>query len=325
MLSRVAESLYWIGRNMERAEDTARAVDVTYHSVLEEPPARRRRSSQWDGLLQINGDPDDFARNYSAADTRTVPDYLTFSNKNSSSILSCIGLARENARGLRDRISSEMWESLNTFYLWLREYNIDRLSHGNVHGFYQGVKERCHLFQGVGRATMLRGEGWAFLQAGRALERADMTARILSVQYAQLLPDERDESAAADIHQWISLLKSVSAYEAFRKFYHPGIDPSAVCEFLIFQKLFPRSIAFSVAEAEQALHDISGSPAGRFSNDAERLVGWLSADLNYGDVRGAYDRGLQIYLDDLQDKCNRIGDAIAQSYFVYRIPRNDEV
>lgn len=238
--------------------------------------------------------------------------------------MSCVALARENARGLRDSISSEMWEALNTSYLSLSSARPDQVARGNIHNFYQSIKDRSHLFDGISQNTMLHNEGWSFLQAGRFLERADMTARILQVKYDQLMPDDRDESAAADVHQWIALLKSVSAYEAFRKTYHPGISPTSVCEFLIFNRQFPRSVACSVTEIETALHHISGSPVGRFANDAERLAGWLSADLTYGDVNGVFDRGLNAYLEDVQTKCNRIGDAIAQAYFVYRIPRADE-
>lgn len=195
MLSRVAESLYWIGRYVERAEDTARITDVNYHHTLEigalgEGEARRRR--HWEALLGIVGDSQRFFAEHGEATEDTVPPYLTFDTKNSNSIISCVARARENARTLRHEIDSEMWEVLNRFYLELQglhEGGETPIGAENAHLFYQSVKEFSHLFQGYTDSTMPREEGWYFLQAGKFLERAEKTARAVDVKYHLLVAD----------------------------------------------------------------------------------------------------------------------------------------
>ncbi len=195
MLSRIAESLYWIGRFVERAEDTARITDVNYHHTLEmgaSPEARERRRRHWEALITIVGEAPRFFATHAEANEENVPPYLTFAPENPHSIVSCVARARENARTMRHQIASEMWEVLNRFHLELQrlqEFGETPIGAENVHLFYRSIKEFSHLFQGITDSTMPREEGWYFLQAGKFLERAEKTARALDVKYHLLVAD----------------------------------------------------------------------------------------------------------------------------------------
>jgi len=202
MLSRIAESLYWIGRYVERAEDTARITDVNFHHTLEmgtSDTARVRRGRHWDALIAIVGDKERFYQTYEEANDETVPFFLTFAPQNPLSIVSCVALARENARTMRHQLGSEMWEVLNRFYLDLQRHSqTGEAQRGaeNAHNFYRWVIEFSHLFQGITDSTMPRDEGWYFLQLGKFLERAEKTARALDAKYHLLIADSSPEQAA---------------------------------------------------------------------------------------------------------------------------------
>jgi len=289
MLSRIAESLYWIGRYVERAEDTARITDVNYHHTLEmgaSPEARERRQQHWEALIVIVGEAPRFFTMHDQANEETVPPYLTFATENPHSIVSCVARARENARTMRHQIASEMWEVLNRFHLELQrlqEFGETPVSAENVHLFYRSIKEFSHLFQGITDSTMPREEGWYFLQAGKFLERAEKTARALDVKYHLLATDEglRTEDAGlsgkssslspqsssrpegtrspvpGDWDQWLAVLRSLSAYEAYHKIYRSTVHPRSVIEMLTLSPIFPRSIRFAIGEVDAALAHIS--------------------------------------------------------------------
>jgi uncharacterized alpha-E superfamily protein len=320
MLSRTAESLFWIGRYLERVQDLARVVDVTYHARLEQVGSRRRSAADWEPLLVISGERERFFRSHPNANAAAVSSFLTFDQDNPNSILSCLTLARENARGLRDRISSEMWESLNTFYLWLVERSLlHEVSSSNLHLLYSEIKDRCFLFQGVAQGTMVHDEGWNFLRVGKFLERATMTARVLEVQYPLLLAQDT-HWGAANLTPWIWLLRSLSAYEAYCKAFHLGVRPELVAEFLVFDRGFPRSILYSVASAESSLKRISESPPGHHADSAERIIGWLHAGLAYADKRAIVDARLGALLEDVQARCSQVSDELVETYFAYDVP-----
>ena len=318
MLSRTAESLFWIGRYLERAESLARAVNVAYHSRLELVGARRR-SADWGPLLRINGEAERFAASGSTPDARAVARFITFETDNPNSILTCLRRARENAGGMRDRITSEMWETLNTFYLWLSERSLlEQLERGNVHALYSAIKERCHLFEGIAHGTMVHDEGWHFLRVGKFLERAALTARVLDVQLP-LLAYSADRGFVG-VTDWMWLLRSLSAYEAYSKTFHLGIRPELVAEFLVFDRSFPRSIRFAVATAESALKRISESPPGRYADDAERTLSWLHASLAFGERREIDEGRLPSLLQEIQSRCAEVSDKLVEIYFAYKVP-----
>jgi uncharacterized alpha-E superfamily protein len=234
LLSRTAESLFGIGRYLERVQDLARAVDIAFQSRLELGRKRDARAD-WDALLHFGGEYARFAATGTTPDARSIARFMIFDLENPNSIMACLQRSRDNANGMRDRITSEMWEVLNAFYLWLNERNQpEEVSAQNLHALCAEIKERCHLFQGTAQGTMVHDEGWQFLRIGQYLERATITARTLEMQVPVLLARTDDPGPAP--HQWMWLLRSVSAYEAYCKVFHLGIRPEWVLEFLVYDK-----------------------------------------------------------------------------------------
>ncbi len=314
MLSRIADSLFWLARYMERAEDTARILDVNYHMLLEQSASPYRL--RWEPLIKMAGEDERFKQFYEEANAHTVYEFLAFRADNPSSITQCISKARENARTIRDRISREMWEDINGLYHSVTGFNPAGALTGGPHRFCNTVKFGCHRFHGVTDATLPHDDGWQFLKIGYSLERAEMTARLVDLQYQQLL-ETPTLVGAPDNHQWMAVLKSVGAYEAYRREYHSPIEPERVAEMLILHPQHPRSIRFSMTELQGALRAISGTGAGSYANEAERLTGKVLESLRYDTVEDIFRRGLHIYLGNILSKCRSIGSDIAHSYFYY--------
>jgi uncharacterized alpha-E superfamily protein len=369
MLSRIAEALYWIGRYVERAEDTARMTDVNYHHTLGMGASELddlRRQRQWESLIAIVGDQQRFADSYGVASEQTVPPYLIFDTANPNSVISCVSRAREQAGALRHQIASEMWEALNRFHLELQQRRFSEeqffSSQTTAHTFYRSVIDFSHLFQGVTDSTMPREEGWHFLQAGKFLERAEKTARALDVKVrlliAETLMAEQQGSSGptvpapavaqyvalqdvpGDPHQWLAVLRSMSAYEAYHKLYRSAVRPRSVIEMLAFSPVFPRSIRFSIGEVQNVLFAIAASrvaepaslgdistirPASYRVSEAERAVGRLDSQLAFATIDEVLADGLHPYLLDLQGACYQIGEHIQRQYFAPRILRAEEL
>ncbi|MGA2663179.1 MAG: alpha-E domain-containing protein, partial [Verrucomicrobiota bacterium] len=275
MLSRVADSVYWMSRYIERAENVARFVDVNLQLMLDAPEGQ---DQQWDPLVAITGDHAEFARRYGAATESNVIKFLTFDGDNLNSIFSCVRAARENARSVREIISSEMWLQLNRFYLMLNSAAQGSGRLDQHEGFYEQVKQASHLFSGITDATMARSEAWHFSRLGRMVERADKASRILDVKYFLLLRSAQDVGTAFDDIQWVAVLRSASAFEMYRK-RHGRISPRGVVEFLMLDREFPRAIQFCLLAARDSLHAISGTPLGTFRHAPEKLLGQLCSDL----------------------------------------------
>lgn len=311
MLSRVADSIYWMNRYVERAENIARFVDVNLHLLLESPAGM---AQQWRPLVLTTGDLEFFEEHYGEANADNVIQFLTFDEDYPNSIVSCLRLARENARSVREVISSEMWEQLNQFYLMVREAAPGQPLSA-LHDFFTEVKLSSHLFAGVMDATLSHNEGWHFGQIGRLLERADKTARILDVKYFILLPSVQDVGTMMDEVQWIALLKSASAFEMYRKRRKHRITPLGVVEFLILDREFPRAMRFCLLQAERSLHQITGTPAGTWSNPAERALGRLRSELDYITAEEVIQTGLHEFLDNLQLQMNEVGEQIFETFF----------
>jgi len=318
MLSRVADAIYWIFRYIERAENMARFMDVNLNLMLDMPVDK---SAQWMPLVTVTGDHNWFFEHYDFASQENVIHFLTFDTDYSSSILSCVQAARENARSVREIISSEMWEQINRFYLMVRDASKTELVLKEPHQFLKEVKMHSHLLTGLTEVTMSHSEGWHFARMGAFLERADKTSRILDVKYFILLPKAEYVNAPYDNIQWTAVLKSASAFEMYRKKCHQ-ISPRGVADFLIFDRDFPRAIRHCVGKAEDSLHTISGSSAGTFSNNVERCLGRVRADLDYGDIGEVIAKGMHEYLDRLQYNLNEVGIEMNCAFFDCSLPQS---
>ena len=339
MLCRDADSCYWIGRYVERAEATARMVDVHYHAALESPLPPGQGSLgdaeyepiRWQSLLAISGNAENYYDRYSTENDHDVLHFFTFDLKNPNSILSTWKYARENARSIREQIASEMWESLNVTYLSLKSLDAERVLAGSPHEFFQTVKNASHLFQGILNRTMLMGEARDWLDTGRFLERSCQTARLLDVKYHDLLPMQAETDqfsidtgasaygvgGAVDTHGWIAVLKSVSALEMYRKTHRDGIRPANVVDFLVLCPEFPASVSHGISRVEGCLKRLRGKAGIEAKNDPERLIGRLLADLTYARPGEIIAEGLHELLESVQFRCASVGNAIRETYLVY--------
>jgi uncharacterized alpha-E superfamily protein len=313
MLSRVANSIYWMCRYIERAENVARFISVNLNLLLDMPS---EKGKHWEPLIMITGDQALFEKKCPncAHEQEAVIRFLTFDREYPNAILSCLAAARENGRSIREIISSEMWEHLNNFYLELAEAQSLKLAMEDPHRFFKIIQMRSHLFTGLMDSTMSHGEAWNFARIGMMLERADKTSRILDVKYFMLLPRADLVNTPIDNIQWTAVLKSASAFEMFRKTHH-HITPRKVANFLIFDSQFPRSIRHCITKAQVCLHRITGSPAGSASSGAEKRLGRLTADLEYTDIDEVIDNGLHEYMDSLQTRLNQVDAAIGTTFF----------
>lgn len=314
MLSRVAESIYWMARYVERAENLSRFIDVTLNVMLDQPGDD---PGQWMPLVCATGDEAWFKEHYGDATQDNVIRFLTFDRKYPNSIISVLSAARENARSIRETISSEMWEQLNEFYHRVREAAFGDRPLESPPEFFQEVKRSSHLFNGIMNATMARDEGWHFANMGRLIERADKTSRILDVKYFILLPDVQDVGTPIDDLQWSAVLRSVSGFECYRKRFH-GITPHRIVEFLVLDRSFPRAVQYCVGHADESLHEITGTPRGSFRNAAEQRLGQVRGELSYVHVDQIVSGGLHEFVDRLQTKLNRVHDAIDETFFTIR-------
>ena len=305
MLSRVANAVYWMFRYLERAQNTARFLSADFSQYLED---RDNQGSLWVSLLAVTGDLALYRERYAVTTRESVIRFLTVDETYVNSILTCIVQARENARSIREIISSEMWEETNSLYLLAQRYAESPES--DPYQFCKAVIDSCYHVVGLFYSTMNRGEAWHFGRVGMLLERADKTSRILDVKYFVLLPDPTWVGSPYDNTQWAALLKAVSGLEMYRKTYR-RITPSDVANFLIFHTTFPRSIHHCVHYAADSLRALSGSPVS--------LEG-LRTDLEEGNVESVLSGGLHEYLDSLQGRMNRVDQEIFHRFFSLPTP-----
>ena len=314
MLSRVAEAVYWMSRYIERAENVARVIDVNLHLMLDLPSGAQEL---WRPVVRTTGDEEAFAVRYDTPSREHVVRFLTFDLENPNSILACLRAARENARSIREVISSEMWEQANTFFLMVNAAAAKEQALDAPHDFFTAVKQASHLFEGLSNSTMSHGEGWHFCSMGRMLERADKTSRILDITNLLELPAASTLPPQLDTLQWAAMLRSTSAFEMYRKRYH-NLVPAQIVEFLLLDRDFPRSVHHCVTSVDESLHTLSGSPQATFRNPAEQHLGRLRAELAYSEVQEILDGGLHEFLDTLQTKLDRVGDSIFATFFALR-------
>lgn len=295
---------------MERAENTARMLDVTYRmsllrQVLIEP------HHEWRAMLSISGLHEGFEERYDIPDAENVLHFMALDKENPGSIYNSLFTARENARAVRGSITSEMWEALNATWLEMRRIHTEGIALDGVSRFFEWVKERSHLSRGIAHGTMLRDNTFRFIRLGSFLERADNTARILDVKYHILLPSLKDIGGAADYYQWSAVLRSVSAFESYRKVYRDQITPKRVGELLILRPDMARSLITCVNEVQLLLRDINGPHSTELINLCNQLHGQLHNET----IDGIFEYGLHEYLSEFLEKVYDLGNLINTTYF----------
>jgi uncharacterized alpha-E superfamily protein len=316
MLSRTADHLFWMARYMERAENTARMLDVNWQTSLL-PQSAEAAEQGWRGLLSISELTWSYGRKHAEVDARHVLDFMVRDETNPSSIFNCLRAARENARAVRGTLTTEVWETQNQTWLefnrLLQEGAFDR----DPGAFFEWVKFRSHLSRGVTVGTMLMDESLHFLRIGTFLERADNTARLLDVKFHALAGDDvgaghAKEAHEVDFYYWSAILRSVSGFEVYRKVYRNVIRPERVAELLILRPDMPRSLAASMNEVVANLQQVANQQSG----DTLRRAGRLQADLKYGRIDEILATGLHAYLTQFLDRVGDLGVGISRDFLV---------
>ncbi|MCW0210344.1 alpha-E domain-containing protein [Achromobacter veterisilvae] len=319
MLSRTADNLFWMCRYTERAENTARMLDVNLQMSLLPQDAQTREGS-WLGVLRISELQGLYQQKYASISPHDVLQYMVRDPENPSSIFSCMRAARENARAVRGSLTTEVWETYNTTWLELLKHLHTGLLERNPGEFFEWVKFRSHLARGVTTGTMLQDEALYFLRIGMHLERADNTARMLDVKFHEREgngQEGRSEPAGAaalqsEFYRWSALLSSVSGLEIYRKVYRDVITPDRVAELLILHGDMPRSLLATM----RAVADDLARVSNQRSTETERRAGMLCAELQYGRVEDILASGLHQYLDHFLDRINDLGNRISQDFLV---------
>ena len=315
MLSRTADHLFWMSRYTERAENTARMLDVSYQTSLL-PQSAHRVQTGWQGLLSISELLPQYTKQYGAVQAGQVMDFMVKDEGNLSSIVSCLRAARENARAVRGTLTTEVWETQNQTWLelnrMLRAGDFER----DPAQFFEWVKFRSHLSRGVTLGTMLMDEALYFMRLGTFLERADNTARLVDVKFQALEGDFFGTAGAKeseyDFYYWSAILRSVSAFEIYRRVYRDVIRPERVAELLILRPDMPRSLHASLDEVVKNLTLVSDQAKG----ETQRRAGKLRADLQYGQIDEVLATGLHAYLTQFLDRVNDLGQRISRDFLV---------
>src|SRR3984957_6014584 len=322
MLSRVADSLYWMSRYLERAEHTTRLLDVNLNLMLDESLTSADR--RWHRVLQALGNPKDVEWD---GDPYRLTQTLTFDTDNKASIVSCIIAARENSRHVREQISTEQWHRLNSLYLQVAspEMQIERQAEAMAAGitrpseFLQSVMEAVHQFQGVTDSTMNHGEGWQFIQVGRYIQRASATALLLEAYHVDLWEHPERVGEGNEYLDWMGLLRSATAFEAYCKVYTADLTPDRIFEFLLLDEEFPHSVRFSIDSVQCALEKIQGDSGRSRAEALQRLSGKLRASLSYSSVDEILNQDAVAYLKSIQAQCREIHELIYSLYVDYAI------
>ncbi|MFZ2267166.1 MAG: alpha-E domain-containing protein [Azonexus sp.] len=309
MLSRTADHLFWMSRYIERAENLARLLDVTWQMSLV-PQSLDAANQNWNAIIALNSLEAAYAKKYSEITAENVLRFMVSDADNFASIHSCLRMARENAHAVRGTITTEMWETLNSTWLEAREKSFEQLLNAGISDFFEWVKMRSSLSRGTTLGTLLQDKAYHFIRLGTLLERADNTARILDVKYHVLRP--HGDEGATDFYQWGALLRSVSAFEVYRKVYRDVITPERVAELLILRDDMPRSLHFCMNGVVKNLDLIANSHSG----ETQRQAGLLHAKLHYARVEDILEQGLHEWLTDFMDHIYMLGDGISKDFLV---------
>lgn len=316
MLSRVANSLYWMSRYIERADNTARIVDVNLQLLLD---SRRLDDQQvaayWMPIVESTGEEATFFSLHPAATGHTVTDYLVFDRRNPNSVVSSVAEARENARMVRDQVPAEFWEELNRLYLFLTSSQAQEVWEDSPFDFLRQVRSSSLTLVGISYASTPHNEGWNFLQAGKFIERADKTTRMLDIHHRTLPERGLPESVSqAEALGWSAILRSCSAWDAYKALHGSLVHPRLVAEYLLLSDEFPRSLRFCVGRLDGSLRSISGVSSAKFGNEAEKCSGRLLAELIFSTIDEIFEIGLHTYMDQVQTRLNHIGESLFKTY-----------
>ena len=314
MLSRTADHLFWMARNIERAENLARVLDVTINMSLV-PNAAQSEEALWKPPVQIAGNLTDFESSYGEYNANNVLRYMALDKHNPSSIVSALCNARENAREVRVAMSSEMWENVNSLWLELQHRLEAGINEANMSEFCDWVKARSHHFRGVTFGTMLRDDAFSFVRLGTFIERADNTARLLDVKYHLLLPSDEEVGGAVDYYEWRALLYSVSSFEAYQKIFRDSIEPWKVAELLVLRDDMPRSLHACFDEIAPILEYLCRKRGG----ECLRQAGELHARLHYGHMESIFQEGLHEFLLDFIVHHNQMSNEIQRTFLNTRM------
>lgn len=311
MLNRNAESLFWIGRYIERAENHARLIDVHYH--IQQERDFMEEGHKWARLIDALGVRHDYLKQFESFGEKDVLAFLTLDLGNSNSLFSCVHHARNNLRTLRQQLPSELWDIVNSFNLWLGEKSVADIIRG-PHGFYRQIKERTAMFLGAEHSVMMRGDEWHFIESGRFLERAENTTRILQAIIAQCRDTEDNSLLYTQLQ---AVLKSVSGYQAYRRSYADDMSPACILEFLIASGAFPRSVRFSFHKLEEHLGglELNGSVKGSGYERVMRQAGKIKAELDYMEKEDMTGELVPDILNALMLNCQRLGKTMEDAFF----------
>lgn len=313
MLSRVADSIYWMSRYLERAENTCRLIDVHNNSMLDMNVelVEKQRLKDLQASLSMVSHFDD------SADNDVVLHGLTFDANVPMSIVSNVMGARENARQVREQISSEMWTQINKLYLLVTGKSAVGTWQGAPHQFYLEVKDGSHLFQGITDATMNHNQGWHFIQLGRYIERSLSLLQLLEVHFSESFSEVSSDVVTNSYFEYVTILKSVSAFEAYCKVYNPNLQPLWIIEFLLFDEEFPRSVRFCVEMIQSSLQSLADATGRAKNNRLFRTSGRLQSSLNYDDIQDVHNLGE--YIQSIKTQIYQIHDMMYDTFITYPI------
>jgi len=311
MLSRVADAVYWMNRYIERAENYARFLDVNFNLSLDLLP---HVEEQWKPLVLASGDWDLYKSLYGKVSKNSVIYFLAFDPLNPNSIYNSLILSRKNARAIRPELTKEVWEQINHLYYFVKHgYENKVWQKKDLRTFFLNVRKGCQLLYGIFDSTISRNDVYHFGKIGQMLERADKTSRVLDVKYHILLPKIEEVGSPIDLIQWAALLKSVSAFDMYRKKYGK-LSPKNISEFLVLDKLFPRSILHCINNAEKSLQFVNGGNK-QLSNNAEEQIAILLNHVDNSKIETILNNGLHEYLDNLQGNLNVVSTSMIKTFF----------
>jgi uncharacterized alpha-E superfamily protein len=316
LLSRVAESLFWLGRNVERAKKTARLLDVTYHGRLEPQSSDVfGATNTWEALVETLGLSNEYTALYGDFEETRVIEFLTVNRENGSSIISSVSAARDNARSVRDYLSSETWVAVNRLYHNTSRTNLQLILADGLYDFCNGVIVGAHLIDGTIESTLLRDEGWHWLRCGIFLERADMLTRIVDSKYHLLMHSVDEIGGPVDRFQWVALLRSVAGWEAYLRRHPSGVEAASVADFLLLDERFPRSLRASIDALRLSLDAATTGAEPRLRNTPMLLVNEMRNRLQFVSADSLLRSGLHEYIGEVQAALARVNESVHERFF----------